>query len=155
MNIGQRLRAQEGMTLMEVTMAVAIFAAVIAMTATALVDFYVGVDLQKQRIEAASSCRAVLSYLRERRPEMNEDFPATFLDHINLKQEEGWTEFLKHDAGDGITLDGHTITVVVRNMDGAEATDADNPIRIIVQSTWLDRAGRPMRAELATALTDQ
>jgi prepilin-type N-terminal cleavage/methylation domain-containing protein len=150
-----RFNSEQGMTLVEVTLAVAIFATVIALTAQSLVDFYVGVDLQKQRIEAANSCRAVLSYLRERRTEMSEDFPKTFLAHIREQQEDGWTDFVKDYAVHGRELDGHAITVVCTSMTGADASDTDNPIRVHVRSTWNDRKGRLMRAEVATCFTDR
>lgn len=150
-----RLKSEQGMTLVEVTLAVAIFATVIALTAQSLVNSYVGVDLQKQRIEAANSCRAVLSYLRERRTDMGADFPKSFLAHIREKQEAGWAEFLKDEATHGVDLDGHTITVLTSSLTGEEATDADNPLRVLVRSTWFDRRGRLMRAEVVTCLTDR
>ena len=153
--VKRRLRAEQGMTLIEVTIAVAIFAAVIAATASSIADFYVGVDLQKQRIEAANSCRGVLSYLREQRANTSSDFPAALLAIIADKQEDGWAEFLKSGAAQGLGLDSHTITVTCTSLDGAAVSDDDNPIRVIVRSTWNDRKGRQLKAEVATCFTDQ
>lgn len=151
---GGSARGERGMSLMEVTMAVAIFAAVIAVTAQSLVSFYVSIDMQKQRIEAANSCKAVMALLREKRDETSADFPDTFLGWVSAQQNEGWTDFLKTEDA-GIRLREHTITVQCLSLAGDVAAAGDNPIRVHVTSRWLDRRGRPMRAELVTALTDE
>lgn len=146
---------ERGMSLMEVTMAVAIFAGVIAVTAQSLVSFYVSIDMQKQRIEAVNSCKAVLAVLREKRDETAADYPETFLGWVSAQESEGWTEFLKSDEEAGIRLREHTITVQCLNLDGQAAGAGDNPVRVHVISRWLDRRGRGMQAQLATVLTDE
>lgn len=145
---------ERGMTLMEVTLAVAIFAGVIAVTAQSLASFYVTIDMQKQRIEAANSCRAVLSLLRDKRDELSADFPKSLLAYITSQEALGWQEYLKTENG-GTRLRDHQITVTCLDTEGNVATDEDNPIRVHVTSTWLDRRGRPMEAQLVTMLTNE
>lgn len=150
----ERLRAQQGMSLMEVTLAVAVFAGVIAVTAHSLATFYVSIDMQKQRIEALNSCRAVLSVLREKRQEYAGDFPESFLGWVAEQELEGWTPFLKTEDA-GTKLPEHQITVACFDLNGDVAAAGDNPVRVLVTSTWLDRRGRPMQAQLASILTDR
>ena len=148
------LHRERGMSLMEVTMAVAIFSAVIAVTAQALVSFYMSIDIQKQRIEAVNSCKAVLAIMREKRDELKADFPQSFLAWVQEQENDNWQDFLKTD-NPGTRLREHKITADCFNLDGAEASNTDNPIRVDVTSTWLDRRGRAMQAHLTTLLTNE
>ena len=61
------LARKRGVTLIEVTMAVAIFAVVIAVSAQSILSFYVAIDMQEDRIVATHAARAVLAALREMR----------------------------------------------------------------------------------------
>jgi prepilin-type N-terminal cleavage/methylation domain-containing protein len=150
----KRVAGERGVTLMEVTMAVAIFAAVIAVTAQSLMSFYVTMDSQEQRIEAVQSCRAVLGALREKRDEFSSNFPAGLLGWINSQNEANWAEYLRTGTAHEI-LKNNTLTVNCFGMGGAAASDADNPIQVLVVSRWTDRKGRPMEAEVTTILTAQ
>lgn len=145
---------ERGMTLMEVTMAVAIFSGVIAVSAQALASFYAGVHLQKQRIESVNTCRAVMSLLREKRQELAPDFPESFLAYVDARQEDGWQEFRKTEAG-LVQLVNHAVTVLCTGLDGSAATANTNPLQIHVISTWDSLRGHPMSAEIVSVLTDR
>lgn len=147
---------QRGMTLMEVTMAVAIFATVIGITAQALMTFYVSMDVQEQRIEAAQSSRAVMAALREKRGEFQDNFPTDWLAWITDQNNNGWEDYLKL-GGEGVApeLPGNWITVGAYNMDGNQAQAGDLPIQVIVTAGWLDRANRPASVQLVSVMTNQ
>ena len=53
-----------GVSLLEVTMAVAIFAVAVGVAAQGLISFYASMDVQNQRVMAANQCRALLSDMR-------------------------------------------------------------------------------------------
>ena len=53
------LRSDSGVTLMEVTLAVALFAVAIAMSAQALISFYAAIDVQEQRVEAMQAAAEI------------------------------------------------------------------------------------------------
>jgi len=146
---------RSGLTLMEVMMAVALFAVVVGITATALTSFYVSMDIQEQRIEALQSCRAVMGALREKRAEFlsaqGEFDREAFLAWITQRNNDSWAEFLKN-SGDHIELADQSLNVQCFNMDGAVATALDDPIEAHVISTWNDRKGRLMRAEIVSLL---
>ena len=143
-----------GMSLMEVTLAVAIFSGVIAVSAQALSSFYAGVQLQKQRIESVNSCRAVMSLLSEKRRELAADFPESFLTYVNLREQDGWQEFLKPETGP-IHLPGHAITVVCAALDGSAANQNTTPLQIHVISAWNGPRGHSLSTEVVSVLTDR
>jgi prepilin-type N-terminal cleavage/methylation domain-containing protein len=145
-------RDNEGMSLLEVTMAVAIFAVVIGITAQSLGSYYVSIDLHEQRIEAAQAARTVLAACREKCKETKDDFPAAFLAWVEDQQDDGWQEFLRADDKH---LAAHALNVETLDSQGEGAQADDNPIVVRVTSSWDDRRGRAMRSVLVTAFTDQ
>lgn len=148
------LSDERGVTLMEITLAVAIFAGVIGVTAHSLMSFYVSIDMQEQRMEAVSACRSVMDGLREKRYEFDETFPADFLAWVEEGNEADWASYLA-DNTDHVELDSQTITVTCFDMEGNAAGPDDNPIMVQVTTDWLDRKGRAMSATVLSALTDQ
>jgi prepilin-type N-terminal cleavage/methylation domain-containing protein len=163
-------RDNAGMTLLEITIAMALFAVVIGVTATSLASFYVNMDVQEQRIEAMHSCRAVLDALREKRAEFVDiglenasEFPMGLVEWIEDQNTEGWTAFLRGYNFDPETgapvgpaqLSDHAITVQVSNADGGSVTADSNPIQVHVVSSWNDRQGRPLQVELVSLLADR
>ncbi|MBI2435621.1 MAG: type II secretion system protein [Candidatus Hydrogenedentes bacterium] len=146
--------ATAGMTLLEVVLAVAIFAAVIGVTAQALMSFYLSMDMQEQRIEGLQSCRAVISALRDRRDDFKDNFPADLLTWVNQNNSSGWTDYLVSSSGHE-ELRNHTLEVLVLNMAGDAAGGNDVPVQVVVRSAWLDRRGRPMQAELVTVVNNE
>jgi len=150
------LLSNRGISLLEVMVAITIFAVVIGITATSLGSFYVSMDVQKERIAAVHSCRSVMSAIREKRAEFV--LPDDAIDRQGLLQwvhecnEEGWQDFL-HSGNAG--LRGHQIMVLCQNIEGAPASAEDNPIRVHVRATWNDLSGRPMEAQIITLLADR
>jgi type II secretory pathway pseudopilin PulG len=154
MDLRRVLQENRGVSLMEVTLAVAIFAGVIAVTAQSLASFYVSIDLQEQRMEAALSCRTVMDAIREKRVQYEDEFPGDLLGWVESGNDAEWAEFLA-DNGDHVELDEQSIEVACFNTNGDAAGAADNPIMIHVTTTWRDRKGREMSASLMSILTDQ
>lgn len=145
---------QRGVTLIEVTLAVAIFAGVIGVTAQSLMSFYVSIDMQEQRMEAVATCRSVMDSLREKRAEFEDTFPQGLLTWIEQNNESDWEEFLA-DNSEHVELDGQSIEVACFDLAGNEAGPDDNPILIEVTTDWIDRKGRPLSASVISVLTDQ
>src|SRR5262245_16258962 len=67
MGLLHRTKRDEGFTLMELMMAVAIFSIVLGATAQALVSYYATLDVQNRRNTALRHCSTVLSQMREAR----------------------------------------------------------------------------------------
>lgn len=145
---------QRGMTLLEVTLAVAIFTVVIGITAQSLASYYIAMDVQEQRIEAAQSARTVLTALRNKRDETRNNFPGELLEWIQTQNIENWPGYV-HSGGEARHLANHEIMVRALNLEGADAADTDNPIVVQVVSRWNDRRGRAIDVTLASALTDR
>lgn len=164
------LARNAGMSLLEVTIAIALFAIVIGITATSLTSFYVSMDVQEQRIEAMHACRGVLDALREKRAEFvdldlagTSNFPLGLTAWIDARNTEGWPNFLRGAVVDEATgvptgvveLDAHALTVLYTDIDGGTVDSTTNPLQIHVLSTWNDRHGRPMQVELTSLLSDR
>lgn len=139
---------------MEVTLAVAIFSAVIGVTAQSLASFYVSVDVQEQRMEAITACRGVMDALREKRTEFATNFPEDLLAWIDNENEEGWPAFLEENL-DHVELASQALSVECQNLDGDAAGVGDNPIVVFVTTTWQDRRGRTLSSTVSSVLTDE
>ena len=141
------------MTLLEVVLAVAIFAAVMGVSAQAMVSFYLSMDIQEQRIEALQSCRAVMSVLRERRDSFQADFPDALASFVDTNNSSGWQNHLA-DNSTYEQLREHRIEVLLSGLEGAALAD-NAPVEVLVRAHWLDRRGRPMTAALVTVLNSR
>ena len=148
------IQDQRGVTLMEITLAVAIFAAVIGVTAQSLMSFYVSIDMQEQRMEGVASCRSVMDALREKRYEFKDAFPEDLLAWIETNNETSWEDFLA-DNSEHVELSEHAIEVNCFNEAGEAADADDNPIVVHVTAEWVDRKGRAMSATVVSMLTDE
>ena len=148
------IREQHGVTLMEITLAVAIFAAVIGATAHALMSFYVGIDMQEQRIEGVAACRSVMDGIREKRYEFRDNFPEGLVAWIESNNDSSWEAYLA-DNSEHTELAVQSIAVVCLNEAGGAAGAGDNPIVVYVTTEWRDRKGRPMSATVVSMLTDE
>lgn len=148
--------SERGMTLLEVMVAISIFAIVIGVTATSLGSFYVTMDVQKERIAAVQSCRSVMGAIREKRAEFvlpTEEFNReAFLQWVSQSNEDGWQDFL-HLGPAGLL--NHQLVVSCFNTNGQPATAEDTPIRLHVTASWQDRSGRLMNAQIISVLADQ
>ncbi len=151
-------KSNSGVTLMEVTLAVALFAVVIAMSAQALISFYAAIDVQEQRVEAMQAARAVLAHVRQKRADFEEEDDvynwSGLLSWFNTKEEAGWTEFLRNTSGTNYLPD-HDIDVTVLNMDGDAANAGDNPLEVHVTSSWSDLRGRTISVEVVGVLSEK
>ncbi len=145
-----------GLTLMEVTFALAIFAVVTAITAQALVTFYVAIDIQEQRIEAIRVCKDVAGAVRDQRGLLDPlEWPDNLVAWVENKNEEGWPEYQRlQDQGEE-DLPGQAITVECTNRAGGAPTAGDTVLEVRVFCTWLDRSGRPLEAEIVTYLASE
>lgn len=155
---GRKIGATSGISLVEVTFAVAIFAIAIAMSAQAMMSFYAATDVQEQRISAMQANRAVISAIRQKRTdfqEANEVFNWTnYINWINQQQTGKWAAYLKTNAASG-ALPNHAITVTLLAMDGKPAVAGNDPIEVHVRSTWKDLRGRPASIELVCAISER
>lgn len=155
---GERLKRNSGITLVEVTFAIAIFAVAIAMSAQAMMSFYATTDLQGQRISAMQANQAVIALIRQKRADYQEANDAfnwgNYITWIKAQQTAKWTPFLKTKAASGI-LPGHKITVTLLALDGSAAVAGNDPIEVHVRSTWTDLRGRTASAELVAAISER
>lgn len=151
-------KSNSGVTLMEVTLAVALFAVVIAMSAQALISFYAAIDVQEQRVEAMQAARAVLAHVRQKRVDFEEEEDgyswSGLLSWFSAKEEANWTEFLRSTAGPNY-LPNHDIDVTVLNMDGDPANAGDNPLEVHVVSSWSDLRGRTVSVEVVGVISEK
>jgi hypothetical protein len=152
MDIKRLLKDNRGVSLMEVTLAVAIFAGVIGVTAQSLASFYVTIDVQEQRMEAVSASRSVMDALREKRAEFTENFPEDLIEWVDAGNESEWEEFLVDNEGH-VELSEQVIEVLCLNRAGDEAGVGDNPLVVHVTTTWQDRKGRTLSAQVVSMLT--
>ena len=143
-----------GLTLVEIIIAVAIIAVVLAVSAQALGGFLVAMDAFKEQTIAIQSCRSVLGAIREQRPDLQDNFPSELLAWIDSQNEAGWERFrlLADNFG---RLENHTLSVSTTNMAGDFPGAGDNPIVVYVTATWTGLHGRPMRTMVSTILTDR
>ena len=145
---------EQGVTLIEITLAVAIFAGVIGVTAQSLMSFYVSIDMQEQRMEGVAACRSVMDSLREKRVQFKNDFPQGLLTWIETNNDDSWEDYLA-DNSEHVQLAEQTLEVDCYNEAGDIAGDGDNPIVVHVTTNWLDRKGRPLSATVVSMLTSE
>ena len=134
----QGRRDNAGLTLLELTIAVAIFVIILGTAAQALISFHFAQDMQQQRGAAAHNMRSVLSSMRNARDANPDSFPEA----ITTQWPDGVTL-----ANEGTEL-GEAIMVAY--------TDATaNPLEVTITSSWSDMRGRAMSLSLSTVLTNR
>lgn len=158
---GKRLSNKSGVTLIEVTLAVAIFAVVIAVSAQSIISNFVAVQVQKDRITAANSCRVVLNAIREKKGEFRGADAwamvnwSNFFSWINTQNTAKWSTYLTEVDGSA-ALKSHTVTVSLLNpTTGAAAVTTDNPIEVHVVASWVDSKNRTMSVRMISRITDR
>lgn len=158
MSVPRKWNGQNGVTLIEVTLAVAIFSVAIAMSAQALISFYAAVDVQEQRAEAMQAARAVLAEARQKRLDFelpNDQFNWNgMLSWFGQMQSANWDNFLRNDTAAN-TLKNHVITVTVLDMEGNVAQNGDNPLEVHVRSSWTDLRGREASVEVVGVIGER
>ncbi|MBN2310854.1 MAG: type II secretion system protein [Candidatus Hydrogenedentes bacterium] len=134
----RRSDTERGFTLLELTIAVAVFIVILAATAQALVSYYVTMDIQNQRVAAVRNCTGVISAMRSVRDANPGDFPDAIVDQ--------WPDgAVVSGAG---SLPQEQITV--------HYTDSTaNPLEVTVTSQWADLRGRSLTTSVSSLLTDR
>jgi len=133
-----------GLTLLELMIAFALLAIILAAGMQAYLASYSGIVVQEQRTEAIQLARTVLANLREVRDRSDFEFPASFLarypdgaDVTDVTSTEGGalagTESIRVEYGD---------------------TEA-NPLFVRVVVTWRDPRNRELYVDMTTLLTDR
>jgi len=153
----KQLAKNAGLSLIEVTLAVAVFAIAIGFTAQALMTSYAALDIQDQRIAGIQSSRSAMNELRERRAIFRQGMDgfdmAGFLTWIDQQNQANWAIL---ELGDEVQhLRNRTVTVEVTNPDGSPADQNSDLLQIQVVTTWTDRMGRPIEARLASMLAER
>ncbi|NIA12847.1 MAG: prepilin-type N-terminal cleavage/methylation domain-containing protein [Nitrospiraceae bacterium] len=139
-------RRERGFTLLELTLAVAIFTVVIGVTATCLISFYSTMETEHQRVLAYNHCRSVLSDMRTIRDATpnTSDNPTAFQDAL----------FAMYP--DGVEMTGPYELSESKVIATYESTDAGtNPIVPTVAVQWNDLRGRQVTVSLSSAITDR
>lgn len=138
MSMRRGTRCEKGFSLLELTIAMAVFAVVLGAAAQALVSYYVAMDTQEQRNTAIHICKGVLNDMRQARDADPDQFPDAI---TGMWPDDTLT------PGPGLLRNE---TVQVNYVD----TNA-NPLEITVTVSWEDLRGRPIQATMTTLLTDQ
>ena len=145
MAFGRRAN-NDGLTLLELTLAVAIFAIAIGVAAQTLISFYATMDMQHQRTVAIQHGRSILSDMRTVRDA-----------HPNTDEEP--TNFQTNVLAafpDGTTMTGPPeLTNSEAEITYEDASVSANPLVPTVAVRWDDLRGRRITASVSTALTDQ
>ncbi len=136
-NAARHNMESKGFTLLELTIAMAIFAVTIGVAAQSLISFYAVVDMQNQRVVAMNLCRATLSQMRNAR--------TTSLATVLAQYPVGYSV-----AGPA-QLRNSTLSVAYEGANPAAA----NPLVPTVTVAWLDLRGHALSVRLSTALADQ
>jgi prepilin-type N-terminal cleavage/methylation domain-containing protein len=138
---------RRGFTLLELTLAVALFTIVMGVTAQSLVSFYATMDMQNQRIVALHHCRTLLSQMRVFR-DANPNtptLPTNFVTQALAQFPPG------QDRTGPVQLKNAVARFSYESTNPATA----NPLVATVTVTWRDLRNRPMTASLTSALTDR
>ncbi len=147
-----------GFTLLEIMVAVAIFAFVIGVTAVSLIAFHPNLQVQRERVQTLHTCRAVLEAIREKRKDFyvgSDGFNwEGFHTWINGRTSDDWLSMVTTDEHP-IAIPDLEITVECRDMQGEEAGGTDNPIQVFVTATWTSSRGYELRDTVATILTSR
>ncbi len=145
--VGARRRADsQGFTLLELTLAVAIFAVTIGVAARSLVGFYATMDMQRQRLIAVNHCRAVFSDMRSvgaANPNTS-SAPTAFQSAI--------LGMYPHETELSGPYELGTSTVMVEY---ASPQPTANPLEPTLTVSWNDIRGRALSVRLSTMLTDR
>lgn len=137
---------EAGMTLLEITLAMAILAVALVVSAQSLASFYVLLDMQHQRVVAANHCRSILSGMRNVR-DANRNSP----DSESRCQNAIFAAYPDNSELVGPRqLPNCTVEI---NYD--DASPSANPLLPTALIAWTDMRGRPMQLQVSTAISDR
>lgn len=126
-----------GVTLLELTMAVAVFTVVLGAAAQALVSYHSAMEIQHQRTQALQTCRSTLAAMRQARDANPGDLQAAI---VNV-----WP------AGQDLPGVGALSNEVVR----VTYTDTTaNPLEVTVTCQWQDLTNRQVQVSLTSLISD-
>lgn len=138
--------SEAGVTLLEVTLAVAIFAVTFGVAAQSLVSFYVNMDMQNQRIVAVNHCQSVFSAMRSVR-----DASPNSAKVPNNCQTAVLAAFPSGTVKNGpVALKDAKVTVTYE-----DAKTTANPLIPTVTLRWQDLRGHTCTIALSSAITDR
>lgn len=134
-----RKHAQHGgFSLLELTIAMALFAVALGSVAQVLISASGTITLQQQRVTASQDCQALLSDIRAFRNTSTGAFPDSIVATWpnNGAVQGNWR------------LPGQTMTVTYANT-------ASNPLTVTVTARWRNIDGQPAVLTMSTVLTDE
>lgn len=145
-----------GFTLIEIMIAIAIFAFVAGTTAITVVSVHSNLQIQRERIQAYQICRSVIETIREKRQDFSVGDDTFnwdgFYTWLNSQGTNDWLSMISIEEHP-INLQNLQINIDVRNMQNESAGGTDNPIQVFVTTTWLNTKGYQFQATLGSILT--
>ncbi len=162
-------RSRGGFTLLEIVVALAIFAVTLGATAQGLAYAYGLVNLQNQRVTANNDCRAVISGLRQavaasivtssNEPPLT-PFPLVLFNWVNTFPENATDVAALPTAAQvpfaGMySLQNETIAITLTNAAGNAAENTTNPVHVAVTVQWTGPRGITYTESVHTAITDR
>lgn len=142
-----KARRKEGVTLLELTLAMAVFAIALGATAQTLISYYVAMDVQQKRAVAAQNCRSVIGAMREIR-DTNGDFIQGITDFIAEHEAAGdQTNY----AGIITAMPGEVVSATCSSLlNGGAPAD---PMLVEVTSQFHDIMGRQVEVVISGVFT--
>jgi type II secretory pathway pseudopilin PulG len=138
--------SSEGVTLLELTLAVAIFVIAVGASAQALISFYVTMDMQNQRVVAVNHCRGVLSNMRN----LRDAFPNSATTPSNFQSAvlAAYPAAVETDGPAALSSSKVTVSYEDTNLTA-------NPLVPTVMVHWHDLRGRTCTVTLSSAISDR
>ena len=136
--MSQELDTRGGFSLLELTLALAVFVVAMGAAAQILISSSTTITLQQQRVMATKDCQALLSEIRAFRNANSDAFPNAIVAQWPNNQTV---------AGDYHLTD--------ENLTVSYANPASNPLAVTVKARWRNIDGHPAELTVATLMTDQ
>lgn len=135
-----------GVTLLELTLAIAIFAITMGVAAQGLVSFYTSLDMQRQRVVAVNQCRSIISEMRTIRDANpnSPDNPNNFQTHILEAYEDG------REGPGPVELRESILSVTYE-----DSSPTANPIVPTIRLQWLGLHGHVITQQVTSAITER